>query len=421
MTLYLNHLGITCALGDHPHQVAQNMFAATEQAHSPLQLSTAFSPDRPFMLGMVSHALPEIQAAQWQMYQCRNNRMLLHCLQQIDAPVSALREQFGAHRIGVALGTSTSGIAEAEGATAERLETGRLPERFHFMQQQLGGGADFIADYLQLNGPTSTVSTACSSSANALANAARMFELDQVDAVIVGGADTLCQFTVQGFAALDAMSSGLSNPFSRNRDGINIGEGAALFVMSRAITPDSAEIALMGVGSSSDAHHISAPHPDGEGAQRAMLNALDIAGMQPSQIQYVNLHGTGTRQNDAAESRAIAAVFGAHTPCSSSKPLTGHTLGAAGILETALCWLSMQRRYNPEGRLIPHLWDRQLDAELTPVQLVSGAPAGQLPETCLSNSFAFGGNNSSVILARQTAQQISQQTAPRKSQQDTGR
>jgi 3-oxoacyl-[acyl-carrier-protein] synthase-1 len=401
MTLYLQHLGIACSLGANATEVAANLFGP----NIVLQETDQFSPGRSFLVGKVDAELPEIPI-NLAHFNCRNNRLLLLALAQIEAAVADAVQQFGRDRVAIVLGTSTSGIAEAEKAFATRLQTGVIPDEFHFMQQQLSGPSDFLSSHLGIHGPSMTISTACSSSANALAAAKNLLLLDQCDAVLVGGADSLCCLTLQGFASLEAMSRGLANPFSKNRDGINVGEGAALMLLSRA----PGDIALAGVGCTSDAHHISAPQPDGQGAERAMRSALQQAHIEPASVDYLNLHGTGTPLNDAAESQAVDRLFGGQLPCSSSKPLTGHTLGAAGIIETALCWLSMHDDFNPQGLLIPHHWDGQVDTELAPLALIPVKPVPELvtdqsvpaplPKVCMSNSFAFGGNNTSVLLAR---------------------
>ena len=222
------------------------------------------------------------------------------------------------------------------------------------------------------------------------------------DAVICGGVDSLCRLTLNGFSALEAVSAERCNPFSVNRHGINIGEGAALFLMTKEALPGNAAITLLGGGASSDAHHISAPQPDGLGAQAAMAKALAAAGISADQVDYLNLHGTATTHNDAMESQAVQAIFPRGVPCSSSKPMVGHTLGAAGALEAAFCWLTLSE-YNPDQLLPPHLWDSQADPALPALNLVP--PGTQLsnsrPRRLMSNSFAFGGNNISLLLGEE--------------------
>ena len=255
--------------------------------------------------------------------------------------------------------------------------------------------AKFVARLAGISGPAWTISTACSSGAKALASAARLLQAGIVDAVVAGGADSLCRFTVGGFAALESVSSKRCNPFSRHREGINLGEGAALFLLERGEGP----VRLSGWGETSDAHHPSAPDPSGRGAIDAMRAALARAGLTPAQIDYINLHGTATPQNDAMESRAVVEVFGAGVPASSTKPLTGHALGAAGAIEAALCWLVLAD--NPDRRLPPNFWDGAADPELPALALVApGQAAGTPPRHVISNSFAFGGSNVALALSR---------------------
>ncbi|MDR2216460.1 MAG: beta-ketoacyl-ACP synthase, partial [Nevskiaceae bacterium] len=216
-----------------------------------------------------------------------------------------------------------------------------------------------------------------------------------VDAVLAGGADALNRFTLAGFVALECVSPKPCNPMSVNRDGINMGEGAALFLISR----EPGEIALAGWGESSDAHHFSAPDPRGVGAVLAMRSALKMASLQPEDIDYINLHGTATVQNDAMESLAVTTVFGSSVPCSSTKPLTGHALGAAGAIEAAICWQTLRDHHS--GALPVHWWDGQADPALPPLNLVApGHRAQRPPRRVLSNSFAFGGSNAALILER---------------------
>jgi 3-oxoacyl-[acyl-carrier-protein] synthase-1 len=217
------------------------------------------------------------------------------------------------------------------------------------------------------------------------------------DAVIAGGIDTLCAFTVAGFSALDSVSKRRCNPFSRNRDGINIGEGAAIFLMTR----EPATVSLRGWGESSDGYHVSAPDPAGVGARRAVEQALSRAGVAAAQIDYVNLHGTATVQNDAIEARLVHSLFGDGVAVSSTKPLTGHALGAAGAIEAGLCWLAMQDD-NPSGKLPPHLWDGEQDPALPVLNLAEpDSSVGHFVRWALSNSFAFGGANATLVMGRE--------------------
>jgi 3-oxoacyl-[acyl-carrier-protein] synthase-1 len=214
--------------------------------------------------------------------------------------------------------------------------------------------------------------------------------------VLTGGVDVLCRLTLNGFSSLGASTASLTNPMSVNRSGINIGEGAALFVLRR----EPAEVALLGVGESSDAYHISSPDPEGLGAETAMRLALEDAGLAGPEVGYLNLHATATDKNDEMESRAVAKVFPGGIPCGGTKPLTGHLLGAAAATELGFCWLALQPRWNPEGRLPPHRWDGEADPALPKLDLV---PMGALDpglRFCLSNAFAFGGNNLALVAGR---------------------
>lgn len=391
MPVYLNDLGIVCALGYGKTEVATRLLAGDTSGMIP---TDGYSPGRMLTLGMVSSKVPLIQA-QNPAYHSRNNRLLLCALEEIRPTIATLSDRIPPHRFGVVIGTSTSGIAEAEQAVAHLRECGSMPAGFHYGQQEMGNPAQFLADTLGIQGPVYGVSTACSSSVKALASATRLLRMGVCDAVIAGGADSLCRFTVAGFLALEAVSSERCNPFSANRCGINIGEGAALFIVSR----EPGEVALLGVGESSDGYHISAPDPSGRGAALAMRTALCQAGIGAKDVDYLNLHGTATPQNDAAEAQAVHAVFGSNLPCSSTKPLTGHTLGAAGATEAGLCWLALSAA-NPQRVLPPHRWDAVPDATLPPLHLVgAGERAAQLRHI-MSSSFAFGGSNAVAVLGR---------------------
>lgn len=388
--MYLHDLGITCALGDSKSSVLNAWLAG--QCRQPAS-APWLRIDIPAFA--VSGDLPSIPKDHT-FYDCRNNRLLLAALAQIEKPVAEAVKRYGPDRIGLVLGTSTSGIAEGECAVKTWHETGEIALDYHYKQQELGGAAEFLARYLNILGPAYTVSTTCSSSANALASARRLLRLGLCDVVIVGGADSLCSTTLEGFAALGALSHTRCNPFSKNRDGTIIGEGAALFLMSR----EPSDIALLGVGASADAYHVSAPRPDGSCAKIAMNAALLDAGLAPEQVDYINLHGTATEQNDAMESRAVADLFAVHVACGSSKPATGHCLGAAGAVEAGLCWLLLSE-LNREKRLPPHLWDGEADPELASLAFVTleNQHIKRL-QYCLSNSFSFGGNNVSLLIGR---------------------
>lgn len=390
MTAYLNALGVVCALGRGQDEVARNLFAGD---CSGMQRESGWVPERSLTVGAVRGALASIPSGLNQQ-SSRNNQLLLEAALQIEDDIRQAIDTYGPDRVAIVLGTSTSGIDEASRGIAHYLQTQHFPGDYDYQQQELSAPATFLAEWLNISGPAYVISTACTSSARALMSAQRLLDMNLCDVVLCGGVDSLCALTLNGFCSLEAVADERCNPFSINRRGINIGEAAVLFVMSKQPATTHA-IALLGAGASSDAHHISAPEPSGRGAVQAMRTALSRAKVQPHQIAYLNLHGTATQHNDAMESQAVAQVFPDGVPCSSTKPMTGHTLGAAGALEAAFCWLSLER-----NALAPHVWDAQPDPALPALQWVTpGQPLTTTAERCLmSNSFAFGGNNVSLII-----------------------
>jgi 3-oxoacyl-[acyl-carrier-protein] synthase-1 len=389
---YLNDCSIVCALGSGREAVSRRLL---DEARSGLNVRDTYSPGRPLPVGQVDMALPDVGHLPLPL-RSRNNQLALAALEQLRPAAEAAIARYGAARVGVVIGTSTSGVAETEAALAARLADGALPAAFHYGQQEMGSPAALVARELGTEGPAYVHSSACSSSAKALASAARLIRMGLCDAVVTGGVDTLCAFTVAGFSALESVSAAQCNPLGASRNGINLGEGAALFLMSR----EPAAVALCGWGESSDGHHMSAPDPAGGGARISMSEALRRAGVKAGEIDYINLHGTATVQNDAMESRAVAELFGGEVAVSSTKPFTGHTLGAAGAVEAAFCWLAMQDD-NPEGKLPPHLWDGIPDPALPALNVVRpGARLGRPLRWALSNSFAFGGSNATLVFGR---------------------
>lgn len=390
--LYLNQCGIVCALGTTHSAIKSRLL---DHATTGLALSDAYSPGRQIPVGQVDAVLPSMDG--WPIQQrSRNNQMTLMALAQIRPAVDAAIAHFGRDRIGVVIGTSTSGIADTENAILQFVLDGSFPVDFHYAQQELGSPASMLSTELGIGGPAYVHSSACSSSAKAMASAARLINMGLCDAVVTGGVDSLCAFTVAGFTALESVSAQFCNPLSANRNGINIGEGGALFLMSR----EPASVAFCGWGESSDGHHMSAPDPAGGGALIAIKQALQRAAVSPDQIDYINMHGTATRQNDAMESKVIHQLFGAEVPVSSTKAFTGHTLGAAAAIEAAFCWLAMQDD-NLEGILPPHLWDGEQDTTLPLLNVIKpGSRLGRPIRLALSNSFAFGGSNACLILGR---------------------
>jgi 3-oxoacyl-[acyl-carrier-protein] synthase-1 len=329
-----------------------------------------------------------------QHYDCRNNRLALLGL-QTDGFDNRVREaigRYGRQRVGVFVGTSTSGILQTELAYRRRDPiTGALPDDFNYRCTHNSFSlAEFTRDYFGLEGMAMAISTACSSSAKVFAAAARQLALGTIDAAIVGGVDTLCLTTLYGFSSLELTSSRPCRPYDAARNGLSIGEGAAFALLERADRAPAGSVLLLGTGESSDAYHMSAPHPEGLGARMAMEAALRSAGLTASNIGYINLHGTATPANDAAEGKAVAALFGDRVPCSSTKGATGHTLGAAGAVEAVICALALT-----EGFLPGSPGTESLDPAIAVDYLLDGRAAQA--RCALSNSFGFGGSNCSLI------------------------
>lgn len=342
--------------------------------------------------GVDEERLPAALAA----FDCRNNRLAWQGLQAdgFAARVEAARQRHGAHRVAVLLGTSTSGILQTEEAYRRRdAATGALPPDFHYRTtHNTGSLAEFVRAALGLQGPAMVVSTACSSSAKVFAQAARWLALGLVDAAVVGGVDSLCLTTLYGFNSLELLSPDICRPWDAGRKGLSLGEAAAFALLERE---GDAPAWLLGCGESSDGHHMSSPHPEGVGAAAAMRGALASAGLTPAQVDYINLHGTATPNNDAVEDLAVRTVFGAHVPCSSTKGATGHTLGAAGALEAVFSMLALQHGFLPGGLNL-----QTPDPALRCDYLTATRPAS--PRRIASNSFGFGGTNACLIFGRGT-------------------
>ena len=327
-------------------------------------------------------------------YDCRNNRLALLGLQAdgFEDAARAAIARHGRQRVGVFVGTSTSGILQTELAYRRRDPiTGALPDDFNYRCTHNSFSlAEFTRDYFGLEGMAMAISTACSSSAKVFAAAARQLALGTIDAAIVGGVDTLCLTTLYGFSSLELTSNRPCRPYDAARNGISIGEGAAFALLERADKAAAGSVLLLGAGESSDAYHMSAPHPEGLGARLAMEAALRSAGLAAADIDYINLHGTATPANDAAEGKAVAALFGDQVPCSSTKGATGHTLGAAGAIEAVICALTLT-----DG-LLPGSPGTESPDPAIAVDYLLYPRAGQA-RRALSNSFGFGGSNCSLI------------------------
>jgi 3-oxoacyl-[acyl-carrier-protein] synthase-1 len=364
-----------------------------------------------FPVGLIPWDLPEVESQQQEpsaYTDTRIIRIINAALEQIRPEIEKAIATYGPERIGVCLGSCDNGSEGSLLAHQAFLANGSFPSDYNLRFQSASFPGEFISRKFGLKGPVLTVATACASGASAIARGAELIRSGFCDAVIAGGADIVSETVFLGFHALEALSDNLSNPFSKNRKGINLGEGAAFFLLDSSVSfgptahseqSNNGEVELLGAGESADAYHMTAPGPDGAGPAKALKAALDQARLSPEQIGYVNLHGTGTELNDKAEALAMTRVFGEKPPlASSTKPIMGHTLGAAGALETAICWMVLRAQKG----LPLHCWDAEKDDEIPFLPLVSKnelKPARPV-STCMSNSFAFGGCNVSIILQK---------------------
>ncbi len=392
---YLNDLGIVCSLGLNKVQALGSLIHNPHQEYlSPWQQSV--DGEKIFLCGQVAVTEDELSELGnfRQELRSKNNQLAMLAYEQIKHKFESLVQDIEQTRIAVIIGTSTSGIKESELAKATFVNESRWPEEHRYAVQEMCSPAHFIAQLSGAKGPVYSISTACSSSAKALASARALLNSDVADIVLCGGVDTLSHLPNNGFDSLESIAQHLCNPLSAERDGINIGEGAALFIMSKK----ESDITLCGVGETSDAYHISAPHPEGDGAFSAMHLALQDAKLSAIDIDYINLHGTGTPKNDEMECKAVAKLFGEDALCSSTKRFTGHTLGAAGAIEAGLLWLLLSE-FNDANAIPINKSDFGVDPSIDGIAVSQGQTLTKLTH-CLSNSFAFGGNNISVILGK---------------------
>ena len=320
----------------------------------------------------------------------RNNRFIAQSLSEMKPEIDAALERWSAARVGICVGSSTAAMDEIESAFRTNASTGKLPDGFDVLAK---GSADGLVRAVQsltgIQGPSAVLSNACASSGKAFASAKRWLEADLVDAVLVGGADSLCQLTLRGFRALGLLAPGPSRPFGLNREGIHIGEGAAFCLMER----EGEGPLFLGAGETADAHHMTTPDPEGKGARAAMHQALEQAGLAPEDIDYINAHGTGTRFNDEMEATAIRGVLGdaqKNPIVASTKGFVGHTLGAAGAIEAVFVLASLVHQFTPAS-----LGAHPVDPGL-PIQIATEITQTSL-NFALSNSFAFGGSNVSLV------------------------
>lgn len=403
MKIYLSKPGFICACGDNVSQdvseeFTQNIFSGNAGGIVKIKCSLKNNDSKEgksFYAGKISDSkLKQVQDK----FDSRFIQILDYALEGVRGSVVTALSKYGTKRVAVCVGQCDNGSFLSLNAYRHYYETGAYSKEYDIKAQ----GADYAATYAShkfgLEGPSLAFATACSSGAGALVKAAELIKAGLADAAVAGGADIASDTVLLGFDSLEAVSKEKTNPFSKNRSGITLGEGAAFFVLSREpLSEDEEKIILSGYGESSDASHMTAPLADGSGAKAAMEGALQRAGLNPKDIGYVNLHGTGTRLNDSMEAKALNSVFKDYkVPCSTTKPLMGHTLGAAGALEGAVCYYTLKKQELPV-----QVWDKQEDDAFPPLNIVSSAQKADGIVNCMSNSFAFGGCNVSLILSKE--------------------
>ena len=391
--IYLSAPGLICCAGHNRDELYESCLNGYQGGLVMHELS---GHDRKFPVGFISEELPAAVFSEPSKYagDTKIIRVINAALEQLRPAIERALSKYGPEKIGVCYGSGDSGSEASLLAHRALFKNNAFPQDYS-LRFQGTFSVEFISRKFGLSGPAFSVATACASGASAIVRGAELIQAGYCDAVIAGGADIVSQTVFAGFHALEAISDNLTNPFSKNRRGINLGEGAAFFLLD---ADENSGVELLGAGESADAYHITAPGPDGAGPARAMRAALKNAGITGEQIGYVNLHGTGTELNDRTESLAMQTVFGAayppSPPVSSTKPITGHTLGAAGALEAAICWMALT-----EQKGLPvHCWDGVKDDAIPffPAQ----ESDQKAPSICMSNSFGFGGCNVSLILGR---------------------
>ena len=381
--IYINAYGAVCNLGNSISEIFTN---ALDINANFLTNDDNIVKGKTFPLGKIKTELPQIKNIEnLEKYNLRCNRILLHCLNQIESDVQNAIKKYGKNRIGIVIGTTNSGIDEYE--ISKDID-----------HSQIGNPAGFLQKYLKLDGYYSGVSTACTSGIKAFSTAQKLLQNDICDAVIAGSVDALSKMPVFGFHSLEVLSGRPSLPFSKNRNGINIGEGGGLFLLEKEANQNS--IRIKGIGETSDAYHCATPDPKGIQASTAIKKALEQANLKPLDIDYINLHGTGTISNDLMEANAVYNVFQSNVPVSSTKSMTGHCLGASAGVETALCCALLDKKINPKNYILPHKYDGEYDTNLPQLKMTEYNETKHRLENVMCNAFGFGGSNAVIILGK---------------------
>ncbi len=395
--VYLSKPGVVCAAGSSVDALWRSCVAGDRSGIKKVRALSG----KEFFVGRADDGALRKTAARFDM---RCIRLEDAALVQIEREILGALSAYGASRVAVCVGSCDNGTELSLPAHAAFIADGTFPAGYTLEVQGADYAATYVSEKYGICGSSLAFSTACSSSAGAIIKAAELLKSGLADAVIAGGVDVASDTVLLGFDSLEAVSPEITNPLSANRKGITLGEGAAFFVMTRDAPKEGERVRLFGWGESADAYHMTSPDPSGAGAARAMKAALARAKLMPDQIDYINLHGTGTKFNDAMEAKAVAEVFADHTvPVGSTKPLTGHTLGAAGALEAAICYTVLVENAGKTGvdiALPKHVWDGEYDPDMLPLNIAGAVGAKQTGRVkiCMSNSFAFGGANASLVL-----------------------
>lgn len=395
--VYFSKPGVVCAAGSSTDALWRSCVTGDQSGIKKIRSLSG----KEFFAGRADDAVLKKTSARLDM---RSIRIEDAALVQIEQEIFGALSEYGASRVAVCVGSCDNGTELSLPAHAAFVSDGAFPAGYALEMQ----GADYVATYIAekygISGSALAFSTACSSSAGAIIKAAELLKSGFADAVIAGGVDVTSDTVLLGFDSLEAVSPCITNPLSANRCGITLGEGAAFFVMTRDAPKDDMLVSLLGWGESADAYHMTSPDPSGAGAFRAMKTALIRAELAPDQIDYINLHGTGTKFNDSMEAKAVSELFSnCAVSVGSTKPLTGHTLGAAGALEGAICYTALTQNAGKAGgdiALPKHVWDGVRDPDL-PLLNIAGAEGAKNTgrvKICMSNSFAFGGANASLVL-----------------------
>ena len=409
MELYLSKPGVMSCAGNNIEELWKSVTTGNQKNIKKVKACN----DEEYFAARIADDSLQASGARYDM---KIMRIENAALEQIADDVLAVKERYGADRVAVCLGSCDNGTEFSLANHRKYFAEGEFPKDYNIEIQGADYVSTFVAEKFGLTGPAVTFATACSSSAGAIIKASEMIMGGVVDAAVVGGIDIASDTTLIGFSALEAVSSEITNPFSKNRHGITLGDGAAFFVLTkeplsvvecpqggRIETTSTTTVRLLGWGESADAYHMTSPDPSGAGAEKAIRRALEASKVATSEVGYINLHGTGTKFNDSMEGKAVAAIFGEKTvPVSTTKPVTGHTLGAAAALEAAICWKALVENQgkNDNIQLPLQVWDGERDEEIPELNIVdgkSGAAKGNL-KICLSNSFAFGGANACLVL-----------------------